>query len=76
MARKHIRITDEACRAIRSLAIHDFRNDATKNPDGSWMMPIDQEVAERIEKNRHPGETVSDALIRFCAFYRSRGRAH
>jgi hypothetical protein len=76
MARKHIRITDEAARAIQGLALNDFRNHCTQNPDGSWMMPLDREVAERIEKNRLPGETVSDALIRACAFYHSGRRAN
>lgn len=39
-------------------------NDAKPNPDGSFTIPISDDVAARIDKLRRPGESDNDVLTR------------
>lgn len=43
-------------------------------PDGSIEIAISEETLERVERNRHEGESVSDFITRVTAFYHSKGR--
>ena len=55
---KTVRISDATNRAIIDAAIYPFHSTATRLPDGNWLVPVDDEVYQRIEDNRLPGESV------------------
>jgi hypothetical protein len=41
---KAIRITSETLQAIRDLAILPFRSEATQQNDGTWLVPLDDDI--------------------------------
>lgn len=59
-----INITDEAHRAIRSRAEGEFTQTGTRRADGSWDVPLAEDVIERIESVQLQGETLSDVILR------------
>ncbi len=67
-----VNITDEAMWAIIGARdrLVDSRQDGTKQPDGTWDVPLSDDIVERIQEHRHEGETVSDVIIRVIATQR------
>ena len=61
---KTVRISDATNRAIIDAAIYPFHSTATRLPDGNWLVPVDDEVYQRIEDNRLPGESDDDVILR------------
>lgn len=61
---KTIRVSDATYRIIASLAILPFHSTGTRQPDGSWVFPVDDEVYERIQKHRLAGESEDDTIQR------------
>ena len=59
-----IRISDATNRAIADAAIYPFRATAKRLADGDWLVPVDDEVYQRIEDKRLPGETDDDVILR------------
>jgi hypothetical protein len=59
-----IRITEETMAAIRRAAIYDFHQTGRRQPDGTWLVEIGDEVAARLEDAAHPGETADDTIER------------
>ena len=57
-------------RAIADLAILPFRSNATRQDDGTWLLPIDDEVWQRVEDKRLPDESHDDTLTRIIREYR------
>lgn len=55
-------ISDNTKRLIddRALPGCDIRQTATRLDDGRWSLPVDDEVAARIEAERTPGESDHD----------------
>ena len=43
---------------------YDLRQTATRLPDGRWTVPVDDEVFDRIDAARLPGETDDDSVSR------------
>jgi hypothetical protein len=67
---KAIRITTETLQAIRDLAILPFRSDATQQDDGTWLVPLDDDVWQRLRDMKLPAETMDDTLTRIIREYR------
>lgn len=70
-----INVTNECQQAIRSAATgNEFKNNGTQRADGTWDIPVDEEVVDRLKEVAFPGETYSDTIIRLAAFERSGGK--
>lgn len=66
-------ITPQAHAAVRAatLAGRDFRDNSRPDPanPGMLLVPVGDDTAERLQKLRLLGETVSDTLIRLLALH-------
>lgn len=71
-----LHLTDEAHRAIRAAsdAPGGFKQTGTQRSDGSWDVPVGDDTLERIQSVAHPGETLSDTILRVCTL--SGGKAN
>jgi hypothetical protein len=69
-AMKTIKVSEETYRAIAEEAILPFRATGTRQPDGSWLVPIDDETWDRIQRERLPGESDDDTVMRVIRHYR------
>jgi hypothetical protein len=67
-----IRLTDATYTALARLAIGTFRQTGQRQPDGTWLVPIEQDTWDRINTIRLPGETDEDVIQR--AIHISLGR--
>lgn len=59
-----VRITAEAMRAIEDAAVNPFNQTGQKMIDGTWLVPLSNELMVRIRSVALPGETISDTIIR------------
>lgn len=67
-----IRVSDPTYRAIAQLAILPFRSTATRQPDNTWLVPVDPDVHAAIEAQRLPGESNDDAIQRLLHQHQGR----
>ena len=67
-----IKVSDATYRAIAEAALLPFRSTATRQPDGTWMVPIEDDTYERLEAHRLPGENDDDTVQRLI--HRDRGQ--
>ena len=67
---KTIRLTDATSRALADLAILSFRSTATQQPDGMWLVPVGDEVWDRLQSHRFPGECDDDLVQRVIREHR------
>jgi hypothetical protein len=67
---KTIHVSDATYREIIGLAALPFRHTGTRQPDGSWLIPIDDDTGERLERMRLPGESDDDLVARAVRAYR------
>ncbi len=67
---KTIRISSETLQAIRDLAILPFRTNATQHDDGTWLVPLDDDVWQRLHDMQLPAESMDDTLTRIIRSYR------
>ncbi|MBK8909468.1 MAG: hypothetical protein IPM60_16820 [Rhodospirillales bacterium] len=61
---KRIRISDSTYRAIAEAALLPFRSTGKRQPDGTWLVPIEDDTYERLRSHRLPGETDDDTIAR------------
>ncbi len=54
---KTIKVRDATYRAIAEAALLPFRSTATRRPDGTWLVPVEDDTYERLEAHRLPGES-------------------
>ena len=59
-----IRVSDATYRAIAAEAIGRFVQTGTRQDDGSWLVPVDDEVYQHLQQTRFPGETTDDVIQR------------
>jgi hypothetical protein len=59
-----IRMTDATYREIARITIGTFRSTGQRQDDGTWLVPIEQAVLDRIQAMRLPGETDEDVILR------------
>ena len=60
---KWIRISEAIHRAIAESAIR-------RQPDGSWLVPVSDEVADRLDEVRLAGESDDDLIMRMIREHR------
>lgn len=59
-----IRVSDATYRLIMSLAVAAFRSTGTRQQDGSWQIPVDDEVFSELRRRQFPGESDDDTMVR------------
>jgi hypothetical protein len=59
---KLMRVSDATWRMVAEIAILPFRSTGTRQPDGSWLVQIEDDTWERLEQHRLPGESDDDVL--------------
>ena len=67
---KTIHLSDATYRDLVELAMLPFRPTGTRQPDGSWLVPIEDDTSERLESMRLPGESDDDLVARVVRAYR------
>ena len=50
--------------AIAAEAILPFRSTATRQPDGTWLVPVEDDVWDMVQRLRLAGESDDDAIMR------------
>ena len=65
-----IRLSDATYRDLADLAILPFANTGVRQPDGAWLVPLDDETLEHLQQHRLPGETNDDLVSRLIRFHR------
>jgi predicted CopG family antitoxin len=61
---KAISLSDEAYRQIEELLRLVFRTTGDRQPDGTWIVLVDDHVWEDLQRERLPGENDEDTLVR------------
>jgi len=57
LAMKTIRVSDVTHRAILDCAILPVCPTATRQPDGCWLVPLEDDTWEALQQQRLPGES-------------------
>jgi hypothetical protein len=47
-----------------------FRSTATRQPDGMWLVPVEDDTYERLDAHRLAGESDEDTVQRLIHRYR------
>lgn len=71
---KTIKLSDAAYRALAGKAILPFHSTGTRQADGSWLVPAEEETYEWLEQIRLPGESDGDLIQRIIGQPRARPR--
>jgi hypothetical protein len=66
---KRIRISEATYRMIAEAAVLPFRSTGQRQPDGTWLVPLEDDTYERLRQHRQPGETDDDVIIRIIQTY-------
>lgn len=61
---RRIRVSDVTYRAIAAEAIGEFVQTGKRQDDGSWLVPVDDDVYRYLQETRLPGETIDDVIQR------------
>ena len=69
---KRIRISELTYRTIADAAVLPFRSTGQRQPDGTWLVPVEEDTYERLQRHRQPGETDDDAIIRLIHIHQGR----
>ncbi len=67
---KTINVSDATYRAIAEEAILPFRSTATRRADGGWLVPIADDIWDALQKERLPGESDDDTVMRLIRRHR------
>lgn len=59
-----IEVSDATYRLIMSSAIAPFRSTGTRQQDGSWLVPVDDEVFGEVRRRQFAGESDDDTILR------------
>jgi hypothetical protein len=59
-----IRLSDATYRAVAELSSPEFISTGARQPDGTWLVPIEDHVIANLGKLRLPGETDDDLVAR------------
>jgi len=67
---KTIKVSDDTYRAIAEEASLPFRSTGMRQADGTWLVPIADDTWERLRRQRLPGETDDDMVMRIVRRHR------
>ena len=59
-----IKLSDTTFIALRKCAIGHPRHDGVRQPDGTWLVRIDNDVRAALDARRLPGESEDDVIQR------------
>lgn len=59
-----VKVTWKTLKLIEEHAIGRFNNTAVKQPDGTYLMDVDDDVLAYITTNQKPGEDIDDTIRR------------
>ena len=59
-----IRLSDATYRSVAEISSPDFISTGARQPDGSWLVPIEDHIIAKLGKLRQPGETDDDLVAR------------
>ena len=65
-----IRVNDATYRAIAEAAIGPFRSTGRRQPDGTWLVPVADDTWAALQRERIPGESDDDAVMRVIRRHR------
>ena len=69
-AMKTIKVSDATHRAIAETAILPLSASGKQQPDGTWLVPIEDDTWEALESQRLPGESDDDTIQRLIRHHR------
>ncbi len=69
-AMKTIKVSDATHRAIAETAILPLSASGKQQPDGTWLVPIEDDTWEALESQRRPGESDDDTIQRLIRHHR------
>ena len=69
---KRIRISDATYRMIAEAAVLPFRSTGQRQPDGTWLVPVEDDTYERLQQHRQPGETDDVVVSRIIHTWQER----
>jgi len=61
---KTLHLSDEIYRATAELLKLTFRTSGTRQPDGTWLVPIADHLWGQLERERRPDETDDEVFMR------------
>lgn len=61
---KSLRLSDEIYRATAELLELTFRTSGTRQPDGTWLVPIADHLWHQLERERRPDENDDEVFMR------------
>ena len=67
---KTINVSDATYRAIAEEAILPFRSTATRRADGIWLVPVDDDTWDALQKERLSDESDDDTVLRVIRRHR------
>jgi hypothetical protein len=67
---KIIKVSNATHRAVVEAAILPFRETGKRQLDGTWLVPIEEDTWEALERQRLPGESDDDAIQRLIRRHR------
>jgi hypothetical protein len=67
---KWLHVSETAHRALADAAIYPWYETGRRQEDGSWLIPVDDEVAERLDEVRLDGESDDDLIMRMIREHR------
>jgi hypothetical protein len=67
---KWIHVSETTHRALADAAIYPWRETGRRQADGSWLIPMGDEVFERLDEERLYGESDDDLIMRIIRDHR------
>ena len=58
----NIRLSEATYRDLADLAVLPFASTGVRQPDGSWLVPMEDDTMDRLQRHRLPDET-DDMLV-------------
>ena len=67
---KWLHVSETTHRALADAAIYPWHETGQRQADGSWLIPVGDEVAERLDEIRLDGESDDDVIMRLIRRHR------
>ena len=67
---KTIVMSDATYRALAEFAILPFRSTGTRQTDGTWLVPIEDDTWEELRRQQLPSESDDDTIVRLIRRHR------
>jgi hypothetical protein len=67
---KWLHVSETTHRAIAEAAIYPYHETGRRQADGSWLIPMGDEVFERLDEERLYGESDDDLIMRIIREHR------